>query len=107
MIPEKRIVLYQGHEETLMLEFQEEGVEEPFPEGAAVTLAGRLPGESATAISISCVPDGHRLSIPFRVADLIPGNYNYEIIEAAGGYQRLRLRGTVKDGTGLEIVPRI
>jgi hypothetical protein len=106
MIPEKRIVLYQGNAETLVMGFQEQGEEEPFADGAQVSLIARLPGVAEPAIIISCAADGHVLSIPFLREDLIPGNYNYEILEAAGDYDRLRLRGTVRDGTGLEIVPR-
>jgi hypothetical protein len=107
VIPEIRFVLYQGNPESKFVELFTSTGPDLIDSGTPLTLYAQLPGSTAIAFTIACTHTLNLLSIPFATAELATaGAYNYSIYaEPVDGDRALKLRGVVRNGTGIEIVP--
>ncbi len=104
MIPEVRFVLYQGNPETKLVELFTHSGPDIISAGDAVMLYAQVPQASSIAFTVECTALGNVLSIPF--GDLPPGAYNYSVyVEPEMGDRTLKMRGVVRNGTGIEVVP--
>jgi hypothetical protein len=104
MIPEVRFVIYQGNPETKRVALFTADGPDNIPAIDGVVLYAQVPQSSTITFAIACSVTGNVVSIPF--GDMPPGHYNYSIYsEPPDGDRELKVRGVVRNGTGLEVVP--
>ena len=107
MIPEVRFVLYQGNPESKFVELFTSAGPDLIASGTPITLYAQRPGSVSIAFQIACTSTLNLLAIPFTATELAtPGHYNYSVYaEPEDNDRELKLRGVVRNGTGLEVVP--